>query len=300
MYICMSMYDISFQYHCIMLATSTLAQRERNPHSPTAHPRYFLAVRISWFTKTRSRWHHAPCTEAWNTTAFPAVYRKHLHTHPRDKRTHTWYIMPQDTAREKRSKWGLFSHKGDKDHNNNGNHDAAITDGPALDSTYGGSQTPATSGNSLDDNHNNNGNHRNHTLNNDNGNSQTVTTTTTTTTTTTSGPGSNSSSSYNADPSQHGNNGYNYENTDRPSIPAKSNRRDHSPSAMGTNYSRPSNSFPTSPDTHPNALSSNPANSQYGPHLTTLQGLKTAAAGIHVRWYIYILLTYNPFHSPSS
>lgn len=192
-------------------------------------------------------------------------------------------MMPLDTTREKRSKWGLFSHKGDKDHN------AAITDGPAPDSTYGGSEASATSGNSLDDSHNNrnirnnnNSNHRNHTLNTDNDNSQTVTTTTTTTTTTTSGPGSNTSSSHNADPSQRGNNGYNYENTDRPSVPAKSNRRDHSPSAMGTNYSRPSNSSPISPDAHPNALSSNPANSQYGPHSTTLQGLKTAAAGIHV------------------
>lgn len=199
--------------------------------------------------------------------------------------------MPQDTTREKRSKWGLFGHKGDKDHdNNNVNHDAA-TNSAAPDSTYGGSEASATPGNSLDDynnpnnpnnnNNNNNNNNKNHSLKNDNDNSQTVTTTTTTTTTTTSGPGSNTSSSHNADPSQRGNNGYDYENTDRPSIPAKSTRRDHSPT-MGTNYSRPSNTSPMTPDAHPNALSSNPANSQYGPHSTTLQGLKTAAAGIHV------------------
>lgn len=191
--------------------------------------------------------------------------------------------MALDTTRERRSKWGLFSHKGDKDA-------AATTHSTAPDSTYGGSEVSATSGNSLDDNnnrnthnHNNNNtnnNNRNHTPNNHNENSQTVTTTTTTTTTTTSGPGSNTSSSHNADLSQRGNNSYDYENTDRPSIPAKSTRRDHSPS-IGTNYSR------LSPDAHPSALGSNPANSQYGPHSTTLQGLKTAAAGIHVCLYIY-------------
>lgn len=200
--------------------------------------------------------------------------------------------MTQDTAKEKRSKWGLFSHKGDKDHINNNHNprfDAANSDAAAFDSTYGGSEASATSGSSLGDNHRHstNNKNRNDTVNH-NDNSQTVTTTTTTTTTTTSGSGSNTSSSHNADRSQRGNNGHEYENTHRPSIPSKSTRRDHSPPMSGTNYSRPSNSSPLSPsDAHPNALSSNPANSQYGPHSATLQGLKIAAAGIHVWLNIY-------------
>lgn len=202
--------------------------------------------------------------------------------------------MPQDTTKEKRSKWGLFSHKGDNDHNsnNNNNHDATTVD--ASDSTYGGSEASATSGNSLE--YNNKNDNRTHKLN-QNDNCQTVTTTTTTTTTTTFGRGSNTSSSHNADPSQHGN-GCDYENIDRPSIPTKSTRRDPSPS-MGTNYSRPSNSSPLTTAAHTNALSSNPANSHYRPHSATLQGLKTAAAGIHVCDICFNTM-YNPFHSPFS
>lgn len=194
--------------------------------------------------------------------------------------------MTQDTKKEKRSKWGLFSHKGDKDHINNDNQrfDAANSGAAAFDSTYGGSEASATPDNSLGDNHRNDDKNKNRNdAVNHNDNSQTVTTTTTTTTTTTSSPGSNTSSLHRADPSQRGNNDHVYEDTHRPSIPAKSTRRDHSPSMSGTNYSRPSNSSPLSPpDAHLNALSSNPANSQYGPHSATLQGLKIAAAGIHV------------------
>lgn len=199
--------------------------------------------------------------------------------------------MTQDTTKEKRSKWGLFSHKGDKEHNNNNHNprfDAANSGAATFDSTYGGSEASATSDSFLGDNNHRNNNNKNKNRNdtaNQNDNSQTVTTTTTTTTTTTSGPGSNNTSSlHNVDPSQQlGNNGHDYENTHRPSIPAKSTRRDQSPSMSGANYSRPSNSSPLSPaGAHPNALGSNPANSQYGQHSATLQGLKIAAAGIHV------------------
>lgn len=65
----------------------------RHKRAPTAHPRRLLAIWISRCKKTRPRWHHALCTEAWNTTAFPAVYRIRSHTPPKTKNTHlhdTW------------------------------------------------------------------------------------------------------------------------------------------------------------------------------------------------------------------
>ncbi len=161
-----------------------------------------------------------------------------------------------DTAKEKRSKWGLF-HSRDNDHKDHGN--AAAAPNPAPDSAYGGSES--SSAHSLEKGHNRDP-------------SQTVTTTTTTTTTTTSGGGlHNTTSATNQNDHSRYVNTAAEQHNQPPNIPNKSSmRRDHSP-----NFSRPS---PASSPLNPNPPF-NPAN----PHSTTLQGLKTAAAGIHVGYY---------------
>ena len=93
----MCMYDTSLHYHCIVLATSTLGERARNVlirhgRAPTAHPRHFLAVRISSYKKGRDDiMHHAQKLEIQRLSLRTTQYNRTLP--PETKNTHihdTW------------------------------------------------------------------------------------------------------------------------------------------------------------------------------------------------------------------
>lgn len=197
--------------------------------------------------------------------------------------------MPEPASKEKRSKWGLF-HSRDNPNSTSTNH--------TPDSAYGSSEpsisegTSAATAPSLSESTHGNRNTYDPSV---------VTTTTTTTTTTTSGggPQSSTTSQRSTDPSNDRNS---YSERDGPPIPIKSSMRDRSPNpqspqtapglaapgdrspmtTQGSNYSYPSR---TPPPVNP----ANPPHAARDPPTSTLQGFKSAAAGIHVGFVLPIV-----------
>lgn len=184
--------------------------------------------------------------------------------------------MPEAASKEKRSKWGLSGllHSHDNPNSRSTSH--------APDSAYGGSEPSSSEGTSSRSTYDP---------------SVTTITTTTTTTTTTGGPHSSSTSHKTTDPNSDRNS---YSEHDGPPIPIKSSMRDRSPNPQNlqaasglapgdrsqmtaqsnTDPNRANFSYPSR--TPPPFNPSNPPHAARDAPTSTLQGLKSAAAGVHV------------------